>query len=100
MQQYRNGMLVATEILPRKNNMHYEQYRNNIYGIYSYDTLIGYYDAPNNVIIEWAKTMHYSPTTSKQATTLSNYMKHKYYTNRISVDVKEGIVTLYKKITQ
>lgn len=99
MKQYSKGLLVATELLPRKNNMHYQQYGDMpIYCIYSYNTAVGYYDGANNVIVEWAKLTHYSVTTSKQMTTLCNYMEAHFHTRRMSVDLDNGITLLRNRL--
>ena len=55
--------------------MHYRDMGNGVYEVYSYRTLIGYIIPAESAFIEWASIVHYSVTTSKQATTLYNQLR-------------------------
>ena len=95
MEHYHFGKLVANDDLPRKNNMYYEKSYDRlgkrVYGIYSYHTLIGFYDIAKNEFIEWAHDIKYSPTTSKQATTLGNYLHHMKQTTYIRATYEQAM---------
>ena len=82
--KYAYGVMVQTHELPRYNNMWYSYGDpGTITYVHSYNTLIGIYDKKENVFIEWAHYMKYSPTTSKQATKVSNYLSGNYQTTII-----------------
>ena len=93
MYKYRKGQLVATDRLPMMNNVHYRDIgiAPIVYEIYSYTTLVGWYDLNSNTIIEWARATHYSKTTSIQMTKLCNRMNNIYGTRRYSIS-KDGAI--------
>ena len=92
---YHNGYLVSIDnILPRKNNMHYRDQQNGVYEVYSYYTLIGYIVPKERKFLEWASIVHYSITTSKQATTLFYQLRAMGVVDtRIAID--EHMASLY-----
>lgn len=86
-------------ILNRHNNMHYEIAigESKIVFIYSYQTRVGLLDGNRKMLIEWAHNEHYSVTTSKQMTILSNELKivAPFYTiKRVSL---EEAMKMYKE---
>lgn len=92
---YYYGYLVSIEnVLPKKNNMHYRDNGNGVYDVYSYNTLIGFVIPEEKRFIEWASIVHYSITTSKQATTLFYQLRAMGVVNeRVAMD--EEVATIY-----
>ena len=92
MKHYYNKQLVSIDdVLPKKNNMHYRDLNNGVYEVYSYETLIGYVIPEDNTFIEWASIVHYSVTTSKQATALFNKLvSMDVVTKRVAMDKKDA----------
>ena len=92
MKHYYNKKLVSIDdVLPKKNNMHYRDLDNGVYEVYSYETLIGYVIPEDNTFIEWASIVHYSVTTSIQATVLFNKLvSMDVVTKRVAMDKKDA----------
>ena len=92
MKHYYNKQLVSVDdVLPKKNNMHYRDLDNGIYEVYSYETLIGYVIPEAKAFIEWASIVHYSVTTSVQATVLFNKLVSMGVVNkRVAMDKKDA----------
>ena len=83
---------------PRKNNMHYRDLGNGVYEVYSYETLIGYVIPDDKEFIEWASIVHYSVTTSVQATVLFNKLVSMGVVNkRVAMSKKDA--TAYIEVT-
>lgn len=99
MKHYYNKQLVSIDdVLPKKNNMHYRDLDNGVYEVYSYETLIGYVIPDDKEFIEWASIVHYSVTTSIQATVLFNKLVSMGVVNkRVAMDKKDA--TTYIEIT-
>ena len=72
-------------------NMHYRDLNNGVYEVYSYETLIGYVIPDDKEFIEWASIVHYSVTTSIQATVLFNKLvSMDVVTKRVAMDKKDA----------
>lgn len=92
MKHYYNKQLVSIDdLLPKKSNMHYRDLDNGVYEVYSYETLIGYVIPEERAFIEWASIVHYSVTTSIQATVLFNKLYDMgVVDNRVAMDKKDA----------
>lgn len=99
MKHYYNKQLVSVDdVLPKKNNMHYRDLDNGVYEVYSYETLIGYVIPDESVFIEWASIVHYSVTTSKQATMLYNQLcRMGVVSERVALDQLEATTYVEQK---
>lgn len=99
MKHYYNKQLVSIDdVLPKKNNMHYRDLDNGVYEVYSYETLIGYVIPDDKEFIEWASIVHYSVTTSVQATVLFNKLVSMGVVNKRVVMSKKD-ATAYIEVT-
>ena len=99
MKHYYNKQLVSIDdLLPKKNNMHYRDLDNGVYEVYSYETLIGYVIPDESVFIEWASIVHYSVTTSIQATMLYNKLRSMgVVSERVALDQLEATTYVEQK---
>lgn len=98
MKHYYNKQLVSIDdVLPKKNNMHYRDLDNGVYEVYSYETLIGYVIPDDKEFIEWASIVHYSVTTTIQATVLFNKLVSMgVVTKRVAMDKKDATAYIEK----
>lgn len=87
--KYHYGEKIQTPTMPKKNNMFYRESGFITY-VYSYQTMIGLFDENTLTFYEWAHDVKYSPTTSKQATTLANWLETQYGAKTKRVTYEEG----------